>query len=76
MAKDGRRKGPPHGTRERYYSRTDPCRCAACREANAAYRRARVAELRRAALPAGDVEVVDADGTVLGVQSPLFDVEG
>ena len=74
MPKDGRRKGPPHGTRERYYSRTDPCRCAACREANAAYQRERAAEARRAAMPAGVVELVDEDGTVLGVQAPLFDV--
>lgn len=76
MGKDGRRKNPPHGTRERYYSRTDPCRCAACREANAAYQRDRTAELRRAALPVGDVELVDDDGHVIGVQSPLFGVDG
>jgi hypothetical protein len=35
----------PHGTRRRYAHRTNPCRCAACREANAVvqagYRRAR-----------------------------------
>lgn len=74
MPKDGRRRAPPHGTRERYYHRGDPCRCAACREANAAYQRERAAEQRRAALPVGEVELLDPDtGEVLGVQAPLFD---
>ena len=73
MPADGRRKAPPHGTRERYYHRSDPCRCAACREANAAYQRERTAELRRAAMPEGEYELVDDEGNVLGVQAPLFE---
>jgi hypothetical protein len=34
---------PPHGTRARYVSRIDPCRCGECRRANAAY----IAEYRQ-----------------------------
>ena len=34
---------PPHGTRQRYISRCDACRCEACTGANTAYHR----ELRR-----------------------------
>ena len=28
---------PAHGTRARYVSRRDPCRCAACTHANTSY---------------------------------------
>lgn len=28
---------PPHGTRNRYRSRVDPCKCRACTDANTAY---------------------------------------
>lgn len=32
---------PPHGTRQRYRHRIEPCKCAACTEANRAYQRER-----------------------------------
>jgi hypothetical protein len=34
------RTTPPHGTRNRYQWRADPCRCRRCRRANTAYRMA------------------------------------
>jgi hypothetical protein len=63
----------PHGTRERYNHRSEPCRCDRCRAANAAYNRERNAEIRRAAMPAGTYELVDDQGDVVGVQAPLFE---
>lgn len=65
-------KAPPHGTRKRYYHRADPCRCAACREANAAYMRQRRNGARRATV-AGTVPIVNRRGKVVGHQAPLFD---
>lgn len=70
IAGDGRRKVVPHGTRARYNSRTEPCRCSACREANAAYQQSRRNPVRR--LPSGVAPVVDKQGTVVGTQHPLF----
>lgn len=35
----GRPAPADHGTRARYGARTAPCKCAACRAANAAYQR-------------------------------------
>lgn len=72
MARDRRRKAPAHGTRERYYY-GDGCRCEACREANARYQRERYARLALERHPQGVVDVVDADGNVIGEQHPLFD---
>lgn len=66
--KDGRRKTAPHGTRARYYHATDPCRCAACREANAAYQRRQ--RHPPPIHPAGTV--MDKRGKVVGHQGDLF----
>ena len=75
MATDRRRKFPPHGTRARYNHRTDPCRCAACTEANTLDARERRAEeAARAAEAARGVQVVlDGAGEVAGYQHPLFE---
>lgn len=71
IAGDGRRKVVPHGTRARYNHRTEPCRCSACREANAAYQQVRRNPVRR--YSSGVVPVVDKRGKVVGQQRPLFD---
>lgn len=68
---DRRQRTAPHGTRERYQHRTDPCRCAACREANAAFQR----EYRREHSYDRGVVPVVVDGVVVGEQPPLFDLE-
>jgi len=72
VARDRRRKAPPHGTRDRYYY-GDGCRCEACREANARYQRERYARLNLDAHPHGVVALTDDDGNVIAEQHPLFD---
>lgn len=72
---DGRRKLPPHGTRQRYNHRTEPCRCGACTEANTQYRRDQRAE-QLAAPRDGIVPVISHKGRKVGEQHPLFDELG
>lgn len=62
-------KAPAHGTRARYYY-GDGCRCAQCREANAAYQRNQRDGNRH---PSGTVPVRDGAGNVIAHQPPMFD---
>jgi hypothetical protein len=66
------RKPPAHGTRSRYNHPSDPCHCAQCRAANAAYIR-RVRDHQRRAERNGVRPVVNKQGKVVGHQAPLFD---
>lgn len=70
--RDRRRKYPPHGTRARYNHRSEPCRCAACTEANTIYerdrRQAEAARSRR-----GERAMVDDAGNVHGFEQVLFE---
>jgi len=56
---------PRHGTRARYYSKVDPCRCDKCRAGNARY-------IRNWKRGRAETPVVNRRGRVVGHQRRLF----